>query len=97
MTVSGGTTPQPLPCWPGAAEPLPRAFPKGRKMVCSRGSWQGADSYRFGWKVGRKSLSSSKSKLKVTKSVRGKKVRCSVTAKNAYGSAKAFSAARKAR
>ena len=98
MTVSGGTTPQPLPAGQAPQNlSRPGLSQKGGKMVCSRGGWQGADSYRFGWKVGRKSLSSSKSKLKVTKSVRGKKVRCSVTAKNAYGSAKAFSAARKAR
>lgn len=68
---------------------------QGRKLACSRGSWGGSPAgYRYAWKVGKRIVPrATGTRLTITSAVRGKKVRCRVTARNAAGSASAWSRA----
>ncbi len=64
-----------------------------RKLACSPGRWSGnATRYSYGWLVGNKTKRGATGrKLRVTRAVRGRKVRCSVTASNSAGAARAVS------
>ena len=64
----------------------PRISRKGRKLSCRRGSWTNASTYRYSWMVnGKTKKGARKSRLKVTRSLRGRTVKCRVTAYNGFG------------
>lgn len=95
------TTPT-APTAPTATAPTslerPRLVQRGRRMVCKRGSWTGAASYSFTWKVaGRTRKGDTKPKLTVTRAMKGKKVQCAVTGRNSVGSSTVLSRPRRAR
>lgn len=71
----------------------PRLTRQGRKLVCQRGTWANRPrSYAFRWQVGgKRRAGATRATLKVTRQLRGKKVRCVVVARNAAGSASAGS------
>ena len=71
----------------------PRVMRSGRKLVCSRGRWSNRPSrYSYGWVVNRKAKKGpSGRKLRLTRKLRGRRVRCTVTAANAAGVTKVSS------
>jgi hypothetical protein len=91
----------------GPATPAPAARPgslvkpklsrSGRTLVCSRGSWSGAPTkYAYRWTVdGKRKSGAAGRKLRVTRKLRGHKIRCGVTATNAAGSTTVLSRARR--
>ena len=63
-----------------------------RTLKCAAGEWTGATAYAFGWKLGSRSVKGAGgARLRVTARMRGRKVRCSLTASNAAGSATVLS------
>jgi hypothetical protein len=84
---------------PGLAKPSntgkPRLTRAGGKLVCRPGTWANTPSgYSYGWLVnGRRKTGATGSKLRVTRSLRGRKVKCRVTASNGAGTASAVSRA----
>ena len=72
----------------------PRVTRAHNTLTCGRGRWSGAPtSYTYGWLGGGKATAGAhRSTLKVTKSLKGRSVRCTVKASNAAGSAGAQSA-----
>ena len=91
LRVEGGAGPGP------AAEPAsvtrPRVKRSGRKLVCRRGSWSNSPNrYSYGWLVNGKRKRGARGRtLGVTRKLRGRKVQCRVTARNAAGAATALS------
>jgi hypothetical protein len=85
-----------------AARPSSRAKPKltrsGRTLACSRGRWSGAPvSYAYHWTVdGKRKAGARRRTLRITRSLRGHRIRCGVTATNAAGSRTALSGALRA-
>jgi hypothetical protein len=71
----------------------PRVRRVRRKLVCRHGRWSnGPSRYSYGWLVsGRARRIASGRKLRVTRTLRGRKVRCSVKASNAAGVTTALS------
>lgn len=71
----------------------PRLTRSGKKLVCQAGTWSSSSSgYSYSWLVnGKKKKGATGRKLSVTRSLRGRKVQCKVTAFNAGGSATAVS------
>jgi hypothetical protein len=68
----------------------------GRKLVCGRGTWSGAPTkYAYRWTVDGKRKAGAGRKLRITRKLRGHKVRCGVTATNAAGSTTVLSRARR--
>jgi hypothetical protein len=88
---------------PTLAKPANTSKPKlkrsGRKLVCKPGSWTNQpDGYLYSWIVGGKTKSGANGKtLRVTRSLRGRRVKCRVTAANNAGTASATSRALKVR
>ena len=70
----------------------------GGRLVCSRGKWSGAPArFSYRWTVdGRRKAGAAKRTLRVTRKLRGRSIRCGVTATNAAGSTTAVSRARRA-
>lgn len=66
----------------------PRVARSRTKLVCSRGTWAGDPTrYSYRWVVnGRARRGATRRTLRVTSALRGRKVKCSVTATNAAGS-----------
>jgi hypothetical protein len=95
--VSGGATPTPAKAPVAVAHPWISS--KRHVLTCHPGTWSNAPTSRtYRWSVkGRRTALASGSKLKVRRSLRGRKVVCQVTAANAAGSTAASSAAVRAR
>ena len=97
-TPAPTATPAPSPTHAGAAaKPAnlapPRVTRSARRLTCHPGRWSGgASGYAYGWLAGSRQLKgASGSRLRVTPRLRWWKVRCSVTASNAAGSATVLS------
>jgi hypothetical protein len=75
----------------------PKLTRSGRTLVCGRGSWSGAPTaYAYRWTVdGKRKRGAAGRKLRISRKLRGHKIRCSVTATNAAGSKTALSRARR--
>ena len=90
-------TPTPTPAPHRLGKPVdvvpPHVFRSGHNLVCSKGSWSGTpSSYTYGWLVnGKAKRGAHGTKLAVTRPLRGHRVQCSVTARNAAGSSTALS------
>jgi hypothetical protein len=89
ISVAGGPS--------GGAKPenirRPAIKRSGSRLVCSRGKWSGdPTSYAFHWRVdGKRKAGATGRKLRVTRGLRGKRVRCGVKAANGAGSTTALS------
>jgi hypothetical protein len=70
----------------------PRVKRSGKRLTCGRGKWSNASKYSYRWLVKGKKRASGRS-FRVTRKVRGRTVRCSVTASNAAGTTTAVSRA----
>jgi hypothetical protein len=101
---AGGTTASAfLTLTTPAVKPVSKAKPKlrgtarvGRTITCTSGTWLGAPAPKltYRWRIGTKVSSRYRtSRLKLARSMRGRKVACVVTARNAAGSVTARSAA----
>jgi hypothetical protein len=96
----GSGAPAPAaPAAPGApaAKPAftrpPRVARSGRRLVCRRGAWTGATSFRYRWVVGRHARHGAHGRrLPITRALAGRSIRCGVTASNAAGATSALSA-----
>lgn len=110
MSVSGAATPPAPPTpgtpgTPGTGQSAPDMLTatglkrKGARLVCTRGTWSGSPtSYSWVWKVdGKRKAKATSSKLRVTRALRGSKVRCGVVATNAAGSTTGLSRTLKVR
>ena len=73
----------------------PRVVRSARKLVCRRGTWSHSPRrFAYRWLVGGKpKRGATTSRLAITRSVRGRKVRCAVIASNAGGRTVAVSTA----
>ena len=98
----GGSGPSASPTGPQAAAAVkpantrpPRVTRSAGKLSCSAGQWSnGAGGFGYGWTLGgRRVKGATAPKLRVTRAMHGRKVRCAVTASNAAGSATAVSQA----
>jgi hypothetical protein len=93
------STPTLAPTPPPAAAPAgverPSITRSGSRLTCGSGGWRnGPASYAYGWLVdGTVKRGATGQRLKVTRALRGHRVRCRVTASNAGGSASAVSRA----
>ena len=76
----------------------PKLTRSGRRLVCGRGSWSGAPTkFAYRWTVdGKRKAGATGRKLRISRKLRGHKVRCGVTATNAAGRTTALSRARRA-
>ena len=87
---AGGGSPSPAPAGAPTNAEKPRVKRAGRKLVCAPGEWAGEPTaYAYRWLVGGKAGKRGRT-LPVARA-RKRKVRCSVTASNATGSATAVS------
>lgn len=95
VAPAGGPAPRPeVNELPPAVTKKPRIIRKGGRLSCSRGSWTDAAAYRYGWLVNGKAKKGASSRsLRVTRSLRGRTVKCRVTAFNAHGKRSATSRA----
>ena len=77
----------------------PRVVRSARKLVCRRGTWSHSPrTFAYRWLIGGKQKrGATTSRLAITRSVRGRMVRCAVTASNAGGRTVAVSTAVRAR
>jgi hypothetical protein len=99
--VSGGPAPSAGggPSSALAAKPQntkrPRVSRSGKKLTCNPGTWSnGATGYSYRWLVdGKQKKGATSSKLGLTRKVRGRDVKCGVTASNAAGATSATSKA----
>jgi hypothetical protein len=99
MTVEGGSAPGPgaAPSPPSAAKPAsdkrPRVRRSGKKLVCQRGSWSNSPSrYSYRWLVnGKRKRGAHGRTLGITRSLRGRRIQCGVTASNTAGATTALS------
>lgn len=73
----------------------PRVVRSARKLVCRRGTWSHSPrTFAYRWLIGGKQKrGATTSRLAITRSVRGRMVRCAVTASNAGGRTVAVSTA----
>ena len=71
----------------------PHVRRSGRKLVCQRGSWSNSPSrYSYRWLVnGKRKPGAHRRTLRITSKLRGRKIRCKVTARNAAGATTALS------
>lgn len=70
----------------------PRLVRKSANLVCKRGTWADTPrSYAYRWFVNGKRKAATSSTLRITRALRGKQVRCVVTARNAAGAGSASS------
>lgn len=70
----------------------PSVLRSGRKLVCEPGEWaNGVSRYSFRWLVNGRRPGGEAQTLRVSRAIRSRKVRCSVTASNSAGSATAVS------
>lgn len=107
VRVDAGGPPQP-PSQPQTSTPTqsttvtkpvnvsgPRVVRSARKLVCRRGTWSHSPrTFAYRWLIGGKQKrGATTSRLAITRSVRGRMVRCAVTASNAGGRTVAVSAA----
>lgn len=71
----------------------PRLVRKAARLVCKRGTWANRPrSFAYRWFVGdRRKVGAADATLRVTRALRGKRVQCVVTARNAAGSGRASS------
>lgn len=86
----GGTATQPTTTTPAqkpAVVRKPTVSRRGRRLVCKPGKWSGSPkSYRYAWRVVHKQAVKGRNRsLPVTRSLRGKKVECTVTATTSGG------------
>ena len=94
--VSGGATPKPTPAKPDVIF-HPWITGKRHVLTCHPGTWSNQPTTRtYRWSVGHGRTIAGR-KLKVRRSLRGRKVSCQVTATNAAGSTTASSARFRAR
>jgi hypothetical protein len=93
LTVGGASAPGPTTTAKPASVEKPRVRRSGKKLVCQRGRWSNKPSrYAYGWLVnGNRKRGARGRKLGVTRKLRGRKVRCRVTAYNAVGATTALS------
>ena len=111
VRVDAGGPPQP-PSQPQTSTPTqsttvtkpvnvsaPRVVRSARKLVCRRGTWSHSPrTFAYRWLIGGKQKrGATTSRLAITRSVRGRMVRCAVTASNAGGRTVAVSTAVRAR
>jgi hypothetical protein len=81
----------------GTARPAnvgkPRVRRSGRNLVCNRGRWANAPTrFSYAWLVnGKAKKGARRQKLRITRKLRGRRVQCKVTARNAAGSRAAVS------
>ena len=77
----------------------PRVVRSARKLVCRRGTWSHSPrTFAYRWLIGgKKKRGATTSRLAITRSIRGRMVRCAVTASNAGGRTVAVSTAVRAR
>ncbi|QBX55602.1 hypothetical protein EXE58_09155 [Nocardioides seonyuensis] len=81
-----------------SSDTRPRVVQRGNRLVCKRGTWTDATSYSFRWKVGgRTHKGATSTRLRVTRAIRGRKVQCAVTGRNAVGSSTVLSRPLRAR
>jgi hypothetical protein len=98
-TPAPTATPAPSPAGGSSAEAAkpanvkpPRVTRSGRTLRCATGEWTDASTYAFAWKLGNRGVKgASAARLRVTARMRGRTVRCAVTAGNAAGNATALS------
>jgi hypothetical protein len=96
-TSSGTPTPPPNQgSAPSVAKPLNTALPRvtrqHNKLSCSKGAWSNSPaSFSFRWLTGHHQLPGTKPSLAVSRSLRGRQVRCSVIARNGAGTTTAVS------
>lgn len=82
---------------PGSAEPVnikrPHVTRSGKKLVCNKGLWSNNPTgYSYGWLVNGKVKSGADGRtLRITSKLKGRKVRCKVTASNGAGATTALS------
>jgi hypothetical protein len=82
---------------PAVSKPVntvkPRVSRSGKRLSCSSGTWTNSPTgFTYGWMVnGRLKSGAHGRRLGVSHSVKGRRVRCVVTASNAAGAATAFS------
>ena len=93
LTVGGSAGSGPDPVAEPASVKRPRVRRSGRKLVCQRGSWSNNPSrYSYRWFVnGKRKRGARRRTLGISRKLRGRKVQCRVTARNAAGSATALS------
>ncbi len=90
-------SPPPPASTPAAAKPVnttrPRVTRSGHSLKCSRGIWSNAPSgFSYRWLINRHPGGHAHGrKLAVSRSLRGRRVQCSVTARNAAGASTAVS------
>ena len=90
---SAGSGSGPSPIAKPASVERPRVRQAATRLVCQRGSWSNNPSrYSYRWLVnGRRKAGARGRTLGLTRSLRGRKVQCRVTAHNAAGAATALS------
>lgn len=102
VSVDAGDPPPPIAPQPQRSTPTkpvnvskPRVVRSARKLVCRRGTWSHSPRrFAYRWLVGgKKKRGATTSRLAITRSVRGRMVRCAVTASNAGGRTVAVSTA----
>lgn len=71
----------------------PRLVRAGGRLVCARGAWSGSPRrFTYAWRVAGRTRAGARGRtLAITASVRGRPVRCAVTATNAAGRTTALS------
>jgi len=71
----------------------PRVSRSGSRLVCNPGRWSNTKGgYSYGWAVnGKRKKGADGRKLRITRTMRGRKLTCSVTATNAAGTTTAVS------
>ena len=90
---------QPPAAQPPRAVRRPRVTRAGKRLACAPGRWSGdPGGYAYSWVVGgRRKDGATRPVLRVTRRLRGRKVRCAVTATNAAGATTARSPALRVR
>jgi hypothetical protein len=71
----------------------PRIRQSRNTLTCTRGRWSGSPTrFAYSWLVnGRRKSGAHRARLTVTRNLRGRRVRCSVTVSNSAGSARGLS------
>jgi hypothetical protein len=92
--AGGGPATPPPPSGGAAAKPavvhLPRVVRAGRRLVCRRGTWTGASRFSYRWLVAGH-MRAHGQRLAIRRALRGRVVRCGVSAANAAGVTSALS------
>lgn len=99
VAPAAGAAPTPPPAAAGS-EPQnvtkPSVVKRKRKLVCEPGAWTGASAYAYQWIIDGRGAAERRA-LKITRKLRGSRVRCQVTATNPSGVATALSRAKRVR